>query len=316
MSAAPCQASLWNQEITYKILTEQLADPSHLFFTGPAGSGKSTLIHDFLEMFYEYHKQTQKKTPETFLWLSSEKDRGIHVIREKVNDFCRRSPAYPGQIRWIILDDADSLPLISQQALRRPMETYSHLTKFIFASRQLSHLISPLRSRCLTLELEPVSIYDSLPRLCSKFSVQPLPQEIINWFYSFSPTTYKAIPILKLVGALQKENKSIQEILLFLRSFQFSSEPLAIDFVKSLVKRDLSQSIQILISLFFNGFLLDDILIALEKSLQFYPMLGAEKRFLILKFIMRGWISIQQGKEYWLDTMDILFDCLADSDAP
>jgi hypothetical protein len=55
---------------------------------------------------------------------------------------------------------------------------------------------------------------------------------------------------------------------------------------------------------------LDDILLALERSLQFYPTLSAEKRFLVLKFIMRGWISIQQGKEYWLDTLDVLYDTI------
>lgn len=305
---------LYNQEQTYSILQEQLKNPSHLFITGPAGSGKTTIVEDFLSMFYSYNALTQRKTPESILVLSSEKDRGIHTIREKVNDFCKRSPEYKGQLRWILFDDADSLPLISQQALRRPMETYAHLTRFIFISRSISNLIAPLRSRCLTIELEPVTLFDLYNPLFLRYGLDEKDLGIVaplkNWFLMQYPAVHKAIPFIKIVIAEIKDGKSTEHIQTLLQQFIFTSEPLAIDFIKHLVKHDMEGCVRCLSNFFYEGFLLDDVLLALERSLILFTNFKGERRFLLLKFIMRGWISIQQGKEYWLDTIDILHDVI------
>jgi hypothetical protein len=116
--------------------------------------------------------------------------------------------------------------------------------------------------------------------------------------------------MVKFLVACVAEGFSHQQMLDSLDRFIFSSEPLAIDLIKTIVKHDVKESITILSTFFFKGFLLDDILLALERSLLFYPTLSPERRFLVLKFIMRGWISIQQGKEYWMDTLDVLYECI------
>jgi hypothetical protein len=64
--------------------------------------------------------------------------------------------------------------------------------------------------------------------------------------------------------------------------------------------------------LFLNGYLLDDILLSLEKSIAIFPSIDPAIRFRILKFTMLGWIYIQQGKEHWLDTMDIVEQVMRD----
>lgn len=318
MAATPVTSppTLWGQTDTYILLESVCKDPVHLFISGGPGVGKTTLARDFLSMFYTYHSKTQRKMSDSILYLSSEKDRGIHTIREKVNDFCKRSPTYPGQIRWIVFDDADSLPLISQQALRRPMETYAHLTKFIFISRQQSHLISPLRSRCYSIELDPITMFDVYDNIFLRYGLSEEKLHIVQhetiktWFLKHTPAIHKAIPFVKLLIVNIKEGKTLDELLCMLNSLLFTSEPLSVEFIQSLVKKDTEKCIHILSNYFYDGFLLDDILLSLEKSLIQFVNLSGERRFIILKFIMRGWISIQQGKEYWLDTLDILFDTI------
>jgi hypothetical protein len=59
-------------------------------------------------------------------------------------------------------------------------------------------------------------------------------------------------------------------------------------------------------NLYLHGYLLDDILLSIEKNIGIFPSIDPEIRFTILHFIMLGWISIQQGKEHWMDTMDIV----------
>jgi hypothetical protein len=58
--------------------------------------------------------------------------------------------------------------------------------------------------------------------------------------------------------------------------------------------------------LYLNGYLLDDILLSVEKSISLFPSIDPTTRFRVLQFTMLGWISIQQGKEHWLDTMDVV----------
>ena len=65
-------------------------------------------------------------------------------------------------------------------------------------------------------------------------------------------------------------------------------------------------------NLFLNGYLLDDILLAVEKSINLFPSTDPSVRFTILQFTMLGWIYIQQGKEHWMDAMDILEQVLRD----
>ena len=114
---------LYGQDSVFHSIRESFHDLPHIFITGPPGSGKTTFLEDLMDLM-------KKEAPfkiESILWLTSEKDRGIHTIRDKVNDFCKRTHSVPNTLRFIVIDDADTLPLISQQALRRPMETYHHL---------------------------------------------------------------------------------------------------------------------------------------------------------------------------------------------
>ena len=156
------KTKLIGQNETESILNRILEEDkiSHIFLTSTYGAGKTTIMKEFIKAYYDKYKI--KDTSEWIMNLSSEKDRGIHCIRQNVAEFVHHSSAKPGVYRWILVDDADSLPIISQQALRRPMETHAHTTRFFFCSRYPSDLIAPLKSRCLHLELDTVSTYDFL----------------------------------------------------------------------------------------------------------------------------------------------------------
>ena len=95
---------------------------------------------------------------EIFLWLRSDVDRGIKTIREKLADFTRGAPKKRGILRWVIIDDADTLPEVSQQALRRPMEQYAHLTCFLFIAKNMECLIHALQSRCQPVCFSPTPL--------------------------------------------------------------------------------------------------------------------------------------------------------------
>jgi hypothetical protein len=299
---------LFGQNQVFQSILDTLHDLPHIFLTGVPGSGKTTFLEDLMEII----KEKNLFRIESILWLSSEKDRGIHVIRDKVNDFCKQTHSKPNSLRFIIIDDADTLPLISQQALRRPMEQYSHLTKFLFASRHANHLIEPLRSRCLTVELEPVSLLDVFPVYCNLYS---LPEELkTDALLNFCLRNFIHITELKSILLLYKsfynDGLTPDQALSKCKILLPSSKQHINQLIHSLSDKNIPLVYKSITDLFYGGYLLDDILLSIERTISVFPSINPDVRFRILHFTMLGWISIQQGKEHWLDTIDIFEEVL------
>lgn len=82
---------------------------------------------------------------ERVLELNASNERGIDVIRDKVKTFARMESK---SLRLIILDEADSMTVDAQAALRRMMETNVANTRFIIICNYVNRIIDPLRSRC------------------------------------------------------------------------------------------------------------------------------------------------------------------------
>lgn len=80
------------QDDCIKTLQQILPDPPHIFLSGGYGSGKTTIVQDFLKAYYTTHA-ISPSDPEWVLWLSSEQDRGIHCVRQSVAEFVRHSCA-------------------------------------------------------------------------------------------------------------------------------------------------------------------------------------------------------------------------------
>ena len=81
--------------------------------------------------------------------------------------------------------------------------------------------------------------------------------------------------------------------------------------IVALGRREADEIRSCITNLYLNGYLLDDILLAIEKSITLFPNIDPAVRFTITQFTMLGWISIQQGKEHWMDAMDIVEHVLA-----
>ena len=114
----------------------------HMLFAGHAGTGKTTTALAIAKDLYGGNWR------QNILELNASDERGIDVIRGKVKDFARMKPF--GDISWkiIILDEADALTQEAQQALRRTMENYTNVTRFILLCNYSSKIIEPIQSRC------------------------------------------------------------------------------------------------------------------------------------------------------------------------
>ena len=295
---------LYGQDQVFQTIRESFLDLPHMFVTGPPGCGKTTFLEDYINLC----KREAPFKVESVLWLSSEKDRGIHTIRDRVNDFCKRAHSKPNSLRFIVVDDADTLPLISQQALRRPMEQFSHLTRFIFASRHANNLIEPLKSRCLVLELEPMSPHDIFPFFLKEEGLEENSntKELYNFCLHNFISLNEIKAFIKLYKSYIKEGNTMETFMKKIKVLLPIGNKYISQLISSLNSKNIHSVRDSITNLFLNGYLLDDILLGVEKGVYIFPSTDPSARFLILHFTMMGWISIQQGKEHWLDTMDIV----------
>jgi replication factor C small subunit len=122
----------------------------HLLFAGPAGTGKTTCaIVIARELFGEAWRQN-------FQELNASDERGINVVRGKIKDFARTAPIGDASFKIIFLDEADALTADAQAALRRTMEKYSHICRFILSVNYSSRIIEPIQSRCAVFRFKPI----------------------------------------------------------------------------------------------------------------------------------------------------------------
>lgn len=113
----------------------------HCLFAGPAGTGKTTSA---LAMARDLYGDNWRNN---FLELNASDDRGINVVRSQIKDFARTKPLN-APFKIIFLDESDALTPDAQQALRRTMERYSSICRFIFSANYSSKIIEPIQSRC------------------------------------------------------------------------------------------------------------------------------------------------------------------------
>lgn len=127
----------------------------NLMFYGPPGTGKTTVALALMKQFFG--KSWRDRVKE----LNASDERGISAVREKVKTFAQLSVGGPiegsrANFRVVILDEADSMTHDAQAALRRIMEEFVHVTRFIIICNYVSRIIEPLHSRCSKFRFQPV----------------------------------------------------------------------------------------------------------------------------------------------------------------
>jgi DNA polymerase III delta prime subunit len=113
--------------------------PSFIFYSSKPGTGKTStakIVISYLSCDY--------------LILNSSEERGIDTIRDKINMFVRGMSSNENAKRCVFLDEADGLTKQAQDSLKNLMETYADNCFFILSCNDLSKIIEPIRSRCVS----------------------------------------------------------------------------------------------------------------------------------------------------------------------
>lgn len=105
----------------------------------------------------------------TPILLHNSDDRGIDVVRHTIKDFSRTKAIANVPYKIIFLDECDSLTKEAQHALRRTMENYTNVTRFILSCNYSSKIIDPIISRCSVFRFKPIQKED-IKKIISEIS--------------------------------------------------------------------------------------------------------------------------------------------------
>jgi hypothetical protein len=154
----------------------------NLILHGPSGSGKRTLLSEFL---YEVYRRPtciegahDTESTDTILKSNvmvvncSHGNKGIKFIRDEFKFFAKTNiqTNYGVPFKSIVLLNADCLTIDAQTALRRCIELFSHSTRFFIIVKDKHRLLNPILSRfCEIYVPEPETCSFHQQRLARQF---------------------------------------------------------------------------------------------------------------------------------------------------
>jgi DNA polymerase III delta prime subunit len=294
------QTKILAQEDVVQICEQAIKRPIHLFFYGFNGLGKTTLAFDFFDSYAKVHG-IQPRDPDYFLFLTADQDRGIHTVRAKLADFVKGGVKKKGVTRWVLIDDADTLPEVSQQALRRPMEQYAHLTCFLFIANSSECLIHALQSRCQPVRFIPVPIMIYMDELLKRLDYKLEDPNIRNWLGAVSLSSVaefnRMAETLKWIAPNSPTLQDAKDI------YSTHDYDKIIPLVRALTNLDYTNIYEYIGRLWQNGMSFEDILHAVQQTADIYFVLNADAQERLYRFLVTGWSYHAQSRCSFLDLL-------------
>jgi len=296
MDALICQ-----DHITY-FLKNHIDSPPHLMFFGPPGCGKTSMARAFIHAYLTKNGVPEDEHKNYILLLNSVDDRGIGTIRGQLTEFVRRTRRYPQAKAWVWMDDADSVPVVSQQALRRILENYEPYARFLFVAAGPEPFIEPLQSRCVMLQFLPVNLLfnKSFFKQSSKITIS---DEAEQWMISMAlgnARLYKLFhQILQASGLTQVTAVDVQAIV--------NAPPVEMleKLGRAALANDRVATLKALLALWSAGYCFEDIVYLLEIICRIYNFYTPEETQKLYLKCGEGHVAMILNKTRLLDALAV-----------
>jgi DNA polymerase III delta prime subunit len=294
------ETTILGQDEAHYICNQAIHKPTHMFFYGHHGLGKTKFAFDFFKSYAKAHG-IEEGDPDFFLYLTADQDRGIHTVRAKLADFTRGTPKKAGIIRWILIDDADTVPEVSQQALRRPMEQYAYLTCFLFIANNSECLIHALQSRCQPVRFIPIPIMLYMNPLLDRLNYTIENEDVRSWLGAASLSSVAEFNrMAEVLQWISPENPTVQDAKEICSTHDYDK---VLPLVRAICFIQPEKLYETLAILWQNGMSFEDILHAVQQTADLYLVLSSEAQERLYRFLVTGWTYHAQSRCTFLDLL-------------
>lgn len=179
----------------------------NLLFHGASGSGKKTILNDFLRKIYNDDGDIMKNF---IMSVNCAQGKGIKFIREDLKFFAKTNINIQNGKRFksVVLLNADKLTIDAQSALRRCIELFSHSTRFFLVVSDKYKILKPILSRFCEIFIPEPTINGKIINLHT--------YQIKDCFSEIDTTKQKRIKLKgemsKLIGNIKEHDTSIKNV--------------------------------------------------------------------------------------------------------
>lgn len=263
-------------------------DDLNILISGNIGSGKTTLLNAIVR---EYYKDIPLSlVNDNILYINSLKEQGIHYYRNDVKTFCQTNSSILKKKKFVVLDDMDTINEQSQQIFRNCIDKYRHNVHFISTCTNHQKIIETLQSRLIGIKIKPLH-RDELNVIMKKIIKEEniiMDESVSQFILNMSNNTTKILihylekckllncPITKDIAKSICTN-------ICLSCFQ--------EFNEYLDKKKLTNAIQLLYSIYDQGYSVMDILDNYFLFVKMTDTLNEEQKYKIIPYLCK-YISV------------------------
>ena len=190
--------------------------------------------------------------------------------------------------RTIVINLIDDLNSYGQACLRRNMEKYANITRFILISKNLSKVSEPIRSRCSIVKIPKLSVEKK------KLIVKKLFEK--KYDLDYKNDICKLMLDVELLDRKLSKQKVLGDYIE--KIFAYEKRELSLTVIRSVKK--------VLYDLYISNYSLDDILVEINNYV-INSKIDNKKKYEIVKRILETNISINEGKRYLIHLESLIF---------